>query len=120
MSNKVKLFKKGYDPRRAGNGRKKGIDPSTHLKIFANMMINKPTPNPITGKREKKTCAEWIAINHIYECMPKGKDKPCNMAAINSFYDRVYGKVKEEKELTGDVKVNIEFIDSSDKVNDTE
>lgn len=91
-----KPFKKG-DPSPNPNGRPKGSrNRSTVIREFLEATMTEK--NPITGKTEKLSVEQLMALSMIKQVLSKG-----NVHAWNSIKDDAYGKAKESVELSGDI-----------------
>lgn len=92
----LKPFKKG-DPSPNPNGRPKGSrNRSTVIREFLEATMTEK--NPITGKTEKLSVEQLMALSMIKQVLSKG-----NVHAWNSIKDDAYGKAKESVELSGDI-----------------
>jgi len=88
--------KKG-DPSPNPNGRPKGSrNRSTVIREFLEATMTEK--NPITGKTEKLSVEQLMALSMIKQVLSKG-----NVHAWNSIKDDAYGKAKESVELSGDI-----------------
>ena len=88
--------KKG-DPSPNPNGRPKGSrNRSTVIREFLEATMTEK--NPITGKTEKLSIEQLMALSMIKQVLSKG-----NVHAWNSIKDDAYGKAKESVELSGDI-----------------
>jgi len=91
-----KPFKKG-DPSPNPNGRPKGSrNRSTVIREFLEATMTEK--NPITGKTEKLSVEQLMALSMIKQVLSKG-----NVHAWNSIKDDAYGKAKESVEMSGDI-----------------
>jgi hypothetical protein len=96
----LKPFKKG-DPSPNPNGRPKGSrNRSTVIREFLEATMTEK--NPITGKTEKLSVEQLMALSMIKQVLSKG-----NVHAWNSIKDDAYGKAKESVELSGDIGVDL-------------
>ena len=92
--------KKG-DPSPNPNGRPKGSrNRSTVIREFLEATMTEK--NPITGKTEKLSVEQLMALSMIKQVLSKG-----NVHAWNSIKDDAYGKAKESVELSGDIGVDL-------------
>ena len=92
--------KKG-DPSPNPNGRPKGSrNRSTVIREFLEATMTEK--NPITGKTEKLSIEQLMALSMIKQVLSKG-----NVHAWNSIKDDAYGKAKESVELSGDIGVDL-------------
>jgi len=88
-------FKPGIAPN--PNGRPKGSrNRSTVIREFLEATMTEKSP--ITGKAEKLSVEQWMALSMIKQVLSKG-----NVHAWNSIKDDAYGKAKESVELSGDI-----------------
>jgi len=94
--NNLKVVKRG-DPSPNPNGRPKGSrNRSTVIREFLEATMTEK--NPITGKAEKLSVEQLMALSMIKQVLSKG-----NVHAWNSIKDDAYGKAKESVELSGDI-----------------
>ena len=92
--------KKG-DPSPNPNGRPKGSrNRSTVIREFLEATMTEK--NPMTGKTEKLSIEQLMALSMIKQVLSKG-----NVHAWNSIKDDAYGKAKESVELSGDIGVDL-------------
>jgi len=85
------------DPSPNPNGRPKGSrNRSTVIREFLEATMTEK--NPITGKTEKLSVEQLMALSMIKQVLSKG-----NVHAWNSIKDDAYGKAKESVELSGDI-----------------
>lgn len=85
----------------ASGGRPKGSrNRSTVIREFLEATMTEK--NPITGKTEKLSVEQLMALSMIKQVLSKG-----NVHAWNSIKDDAYGKAKESVELSGDIGVDL-------------
>ena len=96
----LKPFKEGYDERREGNGRKKGV-PNSRTRLLRLLELVQTKTNPVTGEKEEFTVAEQLDMVLINKAL-KG-----DLNAYKELFDRLEGRAKQtnEIELSGGLNI---------------
>lgn len=88
----------------AGRGRPVGSKSrSTVLKKW--LLAELDIVNPITKDKQRGTVEDEVMLALVT------KARRGDVTAIKEILDTMYGRVKEQQEITGDVKINVTYAD---------
>jgi hypothetical protein len=104
--NNGKPFAKGKDPRRNLKGRPRVPKSAVELNKLIDEIAAEDVVNPTTGEQVQR-------IKAMLRSLMTGRDSRGKVHIL----DRRYGKVKEEIENSGEIKIVVKYDDANDNPN---